>query len=128
MRTRKGVMTRRARESSKLAASDVNAGTPLAAASRICGIPRRTFRDWVSRKGSLLKKLGRNTVLPADAEKQLHQRIVCLQQVDSQVCCSYIQGTRCAEWWEKVCLLSDKEPMLNSEESRKSPLWPTNDI
>jgi hypothetical protein len=96
MKTLKDVRAQRARESSKLAASDVNAGTPLAAASRICGIPCRTFRDWVSREGSLLKKLGRNTVLPADAEKQLHQSIAHLQ-VDSQICCSYMQGTRRAE-------------------------------
>jgi hypothetical protein len=96
MKTREGVKAQRATETLKLAASDVNSGTPLAAASRLYGIPDRTIRDWVSREGSPLKKLGRNTFLPADAEKQLHQRIVRLQ-VDSQVCSSNMQGTQRAE-------------------------------
>jgi hypothetical protein len=58
----------------KLSAS----GTTLAAAFMICGIPRRTLRDWVGREGSL-KKLERNAVLSAVAEKQLHPRIIRLQ-------------------------------------------------
>jgi hypothetical protein len=47
----------------------VNSGNPLVAASEICAIPRRTFHDWVSRDEFPPKKLGRNAVLPADAEK-----------------------------------------------------------
>jgi hypothetical protein len=35
--------------------------------------------DWVSRQGFSVKGPGRNAVLPADAEKQLHHRIVCIQ-------------------------------------------------
>jgi hypothetical protein len=63
----------------KLAAAD--SGTPVAASSKTCGISRRTLRDWVSREGFPLKKLGRNAVLPADAGKQLHQRIVRLREL-----------------------------------------------
>jgi hypothetical protein len=33
-----------------------------------------------------------------------------------------------AEWLERVGLLSEKEPRLNYEESRKSQLWLTDDI
>jgi hypothetical protein len=97
MKTYKGVRVRLLTQSSKQAASDVNSGTPLAAASKICDIPRRTLRVSVSREGSLLKNLRWNTLLPADAEKQPHQIIICLQQVDSQVCSSNMQGTQRAE-------------------------------
>lgn len=55
--------------------------TPLAAASRVHGIARRKLRDLVSRGGFPLNKLGRTAVLPADAEKQLHHRIIPLQEV-----------------------------------------------
>jgi hypothetical protein len=63
----------------KFAASAVNSGNPLASASMIHGILRRTLHDWVSQEGSFLKKLGRNAVLPADTEKQLHRTIVRLK-------------------------------------------------
>jgi hypothetical protein len=63
----------------KLAASAVNSGNSFAAASKICGIPRRIFRDRVSREGSPLKKLGRNAVVPTVAEKQHPQKVVRLQ-------------------------------------------------
>jgi hypothetical protein len=33
-----------------------------------------------------------------------------------------------AEWWEGAGLLSEKEHGLNSEESGKSQIWPTDDI
>jgi hypothetical protein len=59
----------------------VKSGSLLAAASRIHSIPRRTLRGWVSREKSPLKKLGRNAVLPADSEKQLHPKIMRLHQV-----------------------------------------------
>jgi hypothetical protein len=52
----------------------------FAAASRIHGIPHMTLRDWVSRVRSL-KKPGGNAILPAGVGKQIHQRIVHLQQV-----------------------------------------------
>jgi hypothetical protein len=61
-----------------LKAHRVNSGAPLASASMIRGIPCRAFREWVSREGYPLKEPQRNAVLPADAEKQLHQRIVRL--------------------------------------------------
>jgi hypothetical protein len=47
----------------------IKSGTPLAAAARIYGIPRRTIRDLVNRERSSVKKLERNAVLPADVEK-----------------------------------------------------------
>jgi hypothetical protein len=94
----------------------------------------------VSRAGSPLKKPGRNAAFPADAEKQLHQRIVRLQvgfgltlnhihRLAVQICkeCS-MQNPWQAKWWERGGLLSEKEPRLNSEESRKSQLWPTDNI
>jgi hypothetical protein len=55
--------------------------TLLAAASRIHGIALRKFCDWLSGDKSPLNKLRRNAVLPADPEKQLHLRIICLQEV-----------------------------------------------
>jgi hypothetical protein len=84
----------------KLSASAVNSETPLAAAAKICGVPRRTLRNWIRREGSL-KKLGRNAGLPADTEEQLHQRIIRLQQVSFglnsksllQVCSSNMRET-----------------------------------
>jgi hypothetical protein len=92
-----------------IAASDINSGNPLTAASKICGIPRRTRRDWVNREGYRLKKVGRNAVLPVDAEKQLHHRIVRLQEVGfeltqshTQVCCSNMPGTQRAESVERL--------------------------
>jgi transposase-like protein len=61
--------------------SAVNSGDPVAAASQICGIPPRTLRDWVHQKGSPLKKVEQNAVLPADAEKQLHERVIYLKKI-----------------------------------------------
>lgn len=39
----------------------------------------RTLRDWISVEGFPVKNLEQNAVLPADAGKQLHKRIVHLQ-------------------------------------------------
>jgi hypothetical protein len=44
-----------------------------------------------------------------------------------------MQRTQRAEWMErqnsgKSLIFSEKEPRFNSEESRKSRLWPTDDI
>jgi hypothetical protein len=72
-------------------ASFVNSGTPIAAVSKICGLRRGTLRDWVTQNGSPLKKLGRNAVSPSDAERQLHQRIIRLQQVGFGLTLNYIR-------------------------------------
>jgi hypothetical protein len=95
----------------------------------------------VSREGSPLREPGQNAVFPADAEQQLHQRIVRLQQVGFVLTLNHIrrfsvqickelrrQNRGKAEWWERSDLLSEKEPSLNSEENRKSQLWPTEGI
>jgi hypothetical protein len=74
LKTCKSVRVQWSTESLKFAASATNSGNPLAAACKIFGIPHRTLHDWISRKGSPLKKLGRNAILPVDAEKQLHQK------------------------------------------------------
>jgi hypothetical protein len=55
--------------------------SPCSCIQEACGIPCRIFHDWVFREGSPLKKLGRNADLPVDAEKQLHEKIVRLQEV-----------------------------------------------
>jgi hypothetical protein len=122
-------------------ASAVNSGTPIAATSKICRIPHRTIHEWVTLNGSPLKKPGQNAVLSSDAKKQLHQRFFRLQQVGFGLTLNYIRrfvlkyarNTTCrirgkAEWWERAGLLSEKEPRLNSQESRISQLWPTDDI
>jgi hypothetical protein len=71
MKTCKYVRAQRSTESFKFAEPATNSGNSIVAESTICDNPRRTFRVWVS-----LKKLGRNAVSPADAEKQLQQWIV----------------------------------------------------
>jgi hypothetical protein len=66
--------------------------------------------------------------LPADAEKQLHQRVVCLQQIGFEFTLNHfrrlaVQACRIrgkAEWWEGAGLFSEEEPRLSSEGSRKS--------
>jgi hypothetical protein len=44
----------------------------------------------------------------------------------------YVRNRACrilgkAEWWERAVLLFVKESRLNSKESRKYQLWPTDD-
>jgi hypothetical protein len=119
----------------------VNSGNPLAAASQICDIPRRTLRDWVHQKRFPLKMLEQNAVLPADAEKQLHQRIIHLKQIGSGLKLSHIhrfdvkickedslQSPCKGRMVGKGCLVFVKGPWLNSEERSKPQPWPTDDI
>jgi hypothetical protein len=82
VKTYKGVEAQWSTEFLKLVVSPVNSATPLADAYRTYDIPPRTINDYANRERSPLKKLGRNAVLPADVEKQLHQRIVRLKHVD----------------------------------------------
>jgi hypothetical protein len=72
-----------------------------------------------------------NAVLPADAEKQLHQRIVRLQLVGfglalnhfRRVCVDTVSRTRGkADWRERADLPFEKEPRLKCKERRTSHL------
>jgi hypothetical protein len=64
----------------KSAVSAVKSGNFFAVSSMIHRISCRIFHDWISRVNSPPKKLGRNAVLSADFEIQLHQKIIRLQQ------------------------------------------------
>jgi hypothetical protein len=118
-----------------LKASVLNSGTPIAAACKKSVVPRRTFRDWVNRKRLPLKRLERNALLPADAGKQLHPRIVRVRQVGWGLTLKYIskflvkicketagRSSGKVERWQRAGFLSEKETWFNSEESRKSQL------
>lgn len=55
--------------------------TALTAVWRAYGATHRTQRDWLSREGSPAKNSGRNGIFPVDIERQIHRRIVRLEQV-----------------------------------------------
>lgn len=95
-----------------------NEKIPLSRASKMCGIPRRTLRDYIAKNDFQKRSMGRKPVLNAQQEEELVQSICRLCTLGYQ-----LTGNDICSAVYKYCEVHNIKTPFNKEKSSAGKDW-----